>query len=124
VITPRLLRRSLRRGAQWRLLLLWWGSLLVPSALVALPGFAFLRDQLDHSTRAAQSVAWLEGATLIELLRQLGQPGPAAALGWGAAAAVICVLGVSPFVTGATVAAARGLAPLPHRAQHRGGWAG
>jgi hypothetical protein len=108
VITPRLLRRSLRRGLQWRLLLLWWASLLVPSALVTLPGFAFLRGQLDHSPRAAQNVAWLEGATLIELLRQLREPGPALALGWGALAAAICLLAVSPFVAGATVAAARG----------------
>ncbi len=121
MITPRLLRRSLRRGAQWRLLLLWWASLLVPSALVALPAFAFLRDQLDHSTRAAQSVAWLEGATLVELLRQVGQPGPAAALGWGAAAAAICLFGVSPFVAGATVAAARSDAPLRLRALMAGG---
>lgn len=107
MITPRLLRRSLRRGLQWRLLLLWWASLLVPSALVAMPAFAFLRGQLDHSPGAARNVAWLEGATLIELLRQLGEPGPAASLGWGTAAAVVCVLAVSPFVAGATVAAAR-----------------
>jgi hypothetical protein len=121
VITPRLLRRALRRGAQWRLLLLWWASLLVPSALVALPGFAFLRGQLDHSPRAAQSVAWLEGATLIELVRQLRQPGPAAALGWGAAAAAVCLLAVSPFVAGATVAAARSDDPLRLRALMAGG---
>lgn len=107
MITPGLLRRSLRRGLQWRLLLLWWASLVIPSALVALPAFAFLRGQLDHSTRAAQSVAWLEGATLIELLRQLGEPGAAAPLGWGATSAALCLLAVSPFVAGATVAAAR-----------------
>lgn len=121
MITPGLLRRSLRRGLQWRLLLLWWASLLVPSALVALPAFAFLRDHLDHSTRAVHNVAWLEGATLIELLRQLGQPGPALALGWGAASAVVCLLAVSPFVAGATVAAARGDGPLRLGALMAGG---
>ncbi|HEY6912562.1 MAG TPA: hypothetical protein VI356_24485 [Myxococcales bacterium] len=107
MITPRLLRRSLRRGLQWRLLLLWWASLLVPSSLVALPAFAFFREKLDHSTGAAWNVASLEGSTLIELLRQLRQPGPSLALGWGAASAVVCLLAVSPFVAGATVAAAR-----------------
>jgi hypothetical protein len=118
---PGLLRRSLRRGLQWRLLLVWWASLLVPSALAAMPAFAFLRAQLDHSTRAAQSVAWLEGATLIELVRRLGEPGAAASLGWGAVAAALCVLAVSPFVAGATVAAARSDEPLRLSALMAGG---
>lgn len=121
MITPRLLRRSLRRGLQWRLLVLWWASLLLPSALAAMPALAFLHARLDHSPRAAQSVASFEGATLIELIRQLGEPSAAASLGWGAVAAALCALAFSPFVAGATVAAARSDEPLRLGALMAGG---
>ena len=56
MITPRLYRRSLRGALQWRLLLLWWASLLVPGAIAAAPCAFFLRAQLDHSTRAKDVV--------------------------------------------------------------------
>lgn len=105
MITPRLFRRSLRRGLQWRLLLLFWASLALPSAIAALPVFAFVRAQLDHSTQAP--VPWLDGATLIELLRQLEENGVAASIGWSAAAGALVTLTCSPFVAAALVAAAR-----------------
>src|SRR5207248_2372492 len=56
VITPRLYSRALRGAFQWRLLALWWASLLLPGALAALPVAAFLRAQLDHSPEAARLV--------------------------------------------------------------------
>ena len=37
MITPRILRRSLRSALQWRLLLLWWASLLVPGVEDGVP---------------------------------------------------------------------------------------
>ncbi len=107
MITPRLFRRALRRSMQWRLLLLFWASLALPGLLAALPVFGFLRGQLDHSTPAAGSVAWLDGWTLIELARQLAENGAALAIGWGGGAAAATALLISPFVAGATVAAAR-----------------
>jgi hypothetical protein len=73
VITPRLFRCSLARALQWRLLFLWWASLLVPGAIAALPVFQFFRRQLDHSTRAQEVVARIDGATLLDLARQLGE---------------------------------------------------
>ena len=111
--TPRLFRRSLLRALQWRLLLLWWASLLVPGAIAALPVFHFLRRELDHSTRARDAVAFLDGSTLTDLLRQLGENGAADAVALGLAGAVLTVLLVAPFMAGAVVTAARSDEPLP-----------
>jgi hypothetical protein len=112
VITPRLFRRSLAQALQWRLLFLWWASLLVPGAIAALPVFHFFRRQLDHSTQAREVVARLDGATLLDLARQLGENGAGEAMALGFAGGALAFLFVSPFVAGATVAAARSDEPL------------
>ena len=101
MITPRLFRRSLTGAFQWRLLLLWWASLLLPGAIAALPVLRFLQRHLDHSTRA------LDGSTLMELVRQLGEDGAAASIGLGFTGGVLALIFVSPFTAGAMVAAAR-----------------
>lgn len=112
MITPRLYAKALRGPLQWRLLLLFWFSLALPGFLAALPVFAFLRGQLDHLPRARELVEGLDGATLIDLLRQLGENGAARSIGFGAAGAGLCALLFSPFVAAATVAAARSDEPL------------
>jgi hypothetical protein len=121
VITPRLFRRALHRGLQWRLLLLFWASLIVPGAVAAMPVFAFLRAQLDHWPGAGDAVANLDGRTLIELARQLGENGAAERIGGAAAAAALVALLLSPFVAGATVAAARSDETLSWRQLLAGG---
>jgi hypothetical protein len=113
VITPRLFRKSLRGALQWRLLLMWWVSLLVPGAVAALPVFTFLSRQLDHSPRAAQALPWMDGAMFLDLLRQLGENGTEQSIGLGLAGAALMLLFISPFLAGATVAAARSDEPLP-----------
>jgi hypothetical protein len=112
VITPRLFRRSLAQALQWRLLLLWWASLLVPGAIAALPVFHFFRRQLDHSTRAREVVASVDGAMLFDLARQLGENGAGEGMALGFAGGTLALLFVSPFMAGATVAAARSDEPL------------
>jgi hypothetical protein len=112
VITPRLFRRSLAQALQWRLLFLWWASLLVPGAIAALPVFHFFRRQLDHSTRAREVVASVDGAMLFDLARQLGENGAGEAMALGFAGGTLALLFVSPFMAGATVAAARSDEPL------------
>jgi len=107
VITPRLYRKASSGALQWRLLLLWWAALVVPGAVAALPVMTFLQRQFDHATLAPQSVAWMEGAVFVEVLRQLGENGAAESIGLGLAGAALVLLFVSPFVAGATVAAAR-----------------
>jgi hypothetical protein len=119
VITPRIFRRSLKAAAQARLLLLWWASLLVPGAIAALPVWSFFSAQLDHAPKARELVAFLDGATLIELLRQAAEPA-AGPIGWGFVAAAIALVAVSPAMAGAMVAAARSDEPLGLRELLRG----
>jgi hypothetical protein len=113
VITPRLHRRALAQAAQWRLLLLWWASLAVPGVIAALPVSRFLREALDHSTRAKESVAFIDGSTLIELARRLEQNGNLGAVGLGLSGAVLALVLVAPFMAGAVVTAARTDESLP-----------
>ena len=112
MITPGLVRRSLLRALQWRLLFLWWASLLVPGAIAALPVFHFLRNQLDHSPRARDAVAFLDGSMLSDLLRQLTENGAGDAVAMGLAGSALAVWMVAPFMAGALVTAARSDEPL------------
>jgi hypothetical protein len=113
VITPRLYRKAFARTLQWRLLLIWWAALVVPGAIAAMPALRFFQKHLDHSTGAARSVAWLDGPTFIELVRQLGQNGAGDSIAMGLAGAALVLLFLSPFVAGATLAAARSDEELP-----------
>jgi len=116
VITPRLYRRSLRNALQWRLLFLWWASLLLPGFVAAHPVGHYLSSQLDHSTRAKDVVAWMDASTAVDLLRHLGDAGAGEALVMGLLGAVVALLFLAPFMAGAMVAAARSDEPLPlHR---------
>ncbi|MGZ6123533.1 MAG: hypothetical protein ACXWLR_01150 [Myxococcales bacterium] len=115
MITPGLYRRSLRRGLRWRVLAVWWAALIVPGAIASAPAFAFLSQHLDHSPRGPQAVAWMDGSTLIELIRQLGEDGASRALIGGLGAAVLTLLVTAPFVAGAMVASARNDEALPFR---------
>jgi len=113
VIAPGLLRRSMRKALRWRVLLIWWCSLFVPSAIAAVPAFAFLREQLDHSTRAPGAVAWMDGATLIDLLRQASEKGASESLLAGSIGALLALLVTAPFAGGAMAASAGAGEPLP-----------
>jgi hypothetical protein len=115
VIAPGLYRRSLRRALRWRVLLLWWAALLVPGAIAGAPAFAFLRAHLDHSPRAPGIVAWMDGSTAIELLREIAQDGAWRTLILGLGAAALTLLVLAPFVAGAMVASARGEEASPFR---------
>jgi hypothetical protein len=113
VITPRLFRRALRSALQWRLLLLFWASLLIPGAIAAAPVAIFLRRQLGHWTRAEEVVAWLDGSTAVELFRQVEAPGGGIAIGFGLLGGALSLLLIAPAMAGATAAAARSDEPLP-----------
>ena len=113
MITPGLLRHALRRALRWRVLAIWWASLLVPSILAALPAFWFLRAALDHSTRAQDVAAWMDGATLIDLLRRLSENGASEALLLGLVGALFALLLTSPFAAAAMVAASAAGEPAP-----------
>ena len=114
MIAPGLMRRSLRQSLRWRVLAIGWLLLLVPTAIAAAPGFAFVRRQLDHSLAAAGSVAWMDGATLLDLVHQLlSGGGPSQALLAGGIGALLVLLLTAPFAAAAMVAASGAAEPLP-----------
>ena len=107
MITPRLISRALWRGAQWRLLLIWWAAHLMPAIIAGLPLMAFFEKHLGHSTRASSVLQRLDGATLLELARLLGENGSAQSIGFGLGGGVLVLLMSAPFAAGAAVAAAQ-----------------
>jgi hypothetical protein len=107
VITPRLLTRALWRGAQWRLLLIWWASLLMPAILAGMPLMAFFDRHLGHSTRATGLIARLDGSTLLALVRLLGENGSGQSIGFGLGGGLLVLLMSAPFAAGAAVTAAQ-----------------
>ena len=120
MITPRLFRRSLVAGAQWRLVAICWAVLLVPTLVAALPFASALSAMLDHSPRAASAVAFMDGAMMSDVLRQLGEPGPATAIPGGLLHGLLLLLVLSPIAAGALVTAARSGETLPVRDLLRG----
>jgi len=113
VITPGIFRRSLRRALRWRVLLLWWAALAVSGAIAVAPVFAFLRGQLDRSTAARDAVAWMDGPTLLELVRQVRESGAEQGILVALAVALATQLLWAPFVAAAMVASAHGDESLP-----------
>lgn len=107
MIAPGLFRRALARGAQWRVLVLWVAALLLPSALVALPVFAYLGRLLDHAPQAKGLVRALDSAALIELLRQLGEPFASDAMAQGLSLAAVATWLLAPPLAALSVAAVR-----------------
>ena len=120
MITPRLLRRSVRNALQPRLLGIFWAALIIPSAISAMPVLTFLSGALDHWPGAKGIVGHLDGATSVELLMKLTDATPAA-LNAGILGALLALLLLSPFVAGVTVAAARSDEALPTRKLLAGG---
>ena len=120
MITPHLFRRSLLAGAQWRLVAICWAVLLVPTLVAAMPLAGALSAMLDHSPRAAAAVAWMDGAMMSDVLRQLSEPGPSAAIPAGFLHALLLLLVLSPVAAGALVTAARSGERLPLRDLLRG----
>ena len=74
MITPGLLRRSLARAAQWRLLLLQLILLAVPAWIAVQPWADFLQRQLGYFPRAASATARLAPRELLDLAMQLSGP--------------------------------------------------
>jgi|GEM_PF-1513031 len=120
MITPGLIRRSLGRGLQWRFLLLWMVALFVPTLIALRPIAGFLGHQLDQWPRAKEVVATMDGATFVEVLRQLGENGANTAIQAGFAGAALTLLFLTPALAGAALALARSDETLRFTALLRG----
>jgi hypothetical protein len=116
------LRKAGRLAMQWRLLLLWLITLLIPTAFLALPMWRLLSAQLDHSVHAAELAHSLDMNSLYDLMAAMSLSGMAVAE--AGLAAVVFTLLLSPFLSAAMIAAARAPAPLSMGHLVHGGIAG
>jgi hypothetical protein len=98
--------KALKRGAQWRYLVVFVVAMLAPTGLALMPIASFLGSLFDHSTRSADLVARLDSPAFVEVLRQLGEP-TGAAIGPGLLGALLLALVVGPGLAGASVELAR-----------------
>ena len=103
------LRQSGRQALQWRLLLLWVLTLLLPTAIIALPFWASLSAALDYSLYAAQWSRQLDAVVVGDVMARLMENGMA--LGQAGFLAVLLTLLLSPFLTGMVIASASARAP-------------
>jgi hypothetical protein len=107
--TPRFgfsaVRRAARSALQWRLLVLWTGCLLLPTAIMALPVWQVLGASLDHSVHAASLAQELDLTAIADLTASHGRN--AAALGSAGIVALVLTLLLSPLLSGMVVSAAR-----------------
>lgn len=113
------LPRAARMALQWRLLLLWAAWMLVPTAIVALPVWHLLAENLDYSVHAAALARQLDMTAVSDLLAVQGKN--QLALTQAGITALVATLLMSPLLSGMAVTAARAPASLGFAALMRGG---
>ncbi|MGH8084668.1 MAG: hypothetical protein ACREPV_05270 [Lysobacter sp.] len=106
----RALFAGLGEALQWRLLLLWIVSLLLPTAIVTLPVWRALAAQFDHSLQVERIAAGFEPMAMFGAIGNIGQSG-AWFGGIGIGATVLALL-LSPWLAGMVVASIRTGYPL------------
>jgi len=108
-----------RAALQWRVLLIWLGSLLLPTLLLAAPVWSTLSAALDQSLYAPQLARVLDLVAVADILGDLRRNNTA--LGAGAIAALVLTLLLSPFLTGVVTTAGRAHEPARLRQLFAGG---
>jgi hypothetical protein len=98
--------RALRRGAQWRYLILFLVIMLMPVGLAFVPMASFLGSLFDHSPGAAALIARLDSHAFTEVLKQLGEPS-AQGVFTGAHAGLVFAAILAPALAGAAATLAR-----------------
>ena len=104
IAAPRM--SALRRGADWRYLVLFVAGMLLPSVLLFLPVLSFLGGQLDSSPRAAELLPSLDSSALVDLVKQMGEPG-GEAMAPGLRACLLAGAFFAPILAAAVVSLAR-----------------
>ncbi len=113
VMNASLLSHSLRALRQWRLLLLWTGAMLIPTALLALPLWRVLASQMDYSVHAGALAQQLDLVAIADLLAVFNRQ--EVLLGYTAIVAIGVTLLLSPALCAMALYAAR--------AEHTAGFA-
>ena len=99
------LNAGLRSLQSWRIILLWVGFTLIPTAVVSLPLGSWLSAQLDHSAYAG---AWAHILNVTEVRELVVNATHIAPVLQGALLiSLLLTLLVSPFLTGMVVASSR-----------------
>ncbi|MEO7072597.1 MAG: hypothetical protein ABI300_06355, partial [Rhodanobacter sp.] len=96
--------RAVGAATQWRLLLLWIGLLLVPTAVASVPVWRALSSLLDHSVHAGEWASHFDSLAFGDTLTALAPMAPA--LGAGALLSVVLGVLLSPFLNGMAVGSA------------------
>jgi len=94
-----------RLALQWRLLVLWVGVLLIPTALLTVPLWQIFSGQLDHTIHASELAHHLSMNAAADLMTSVVIDG--ALLKSAGAGALIVTLLLSPFLSGVAIAVAR-----------------
>ena len=94
-----------RRALQWRLLLLWIAVLLIPTAMLTVPLWQILSDQLDHSLQAADIAQHMSLNAANDLMLSMTYDG--GGIKSISMLAVVFGLSAMPFLNGAVVTAVR-----------------
>ena len=103
--TPAILVHAARAALQWRMLLLWILLMLAPTAIVAIPAWQALSDNLDQSVHAGALAQHLDLTAVADLMAARGRG--AALFANSALLALLLTLLLSPLLSGMAVTAAR-----------------
>lgn len=98
--------KAARRGGDWRYLVLFLVSVMLPSVLLFLPVQSFLGGLFDTSPRAEELVRTLDSSAFMEVMKQSGEPGTEG-MGAGFHAALLVAAIFAPILAGAVVHLAR-----------------
>jgi len=94
----------------WRIVTVWIGITLIPTAVVSWPLSSWLSAQLDHSIYAGAWARTMNVTALRELTVNAAEITPL--LQGGGVVALLLTLAFSPFLTGMVIASARATQPL------------
>ena len=97
--------RAARAALQWRLLLLWIGLMLVPTAILGYTVWSMLAENLDYSVRAAEVAHQIDLTVFADLMAAHGKA--AAGFSLAGVLALLMTLLVSPLLSGMAATAAR-----------------
>lgn len=109
------IRVGFRRATRWRLLLLCAVFTAIPAALATLPIWGLLSALLAHAPRAELLASGMEATWLADLGRAVGDLPQGQSIPGGFLGAIVVAFLLAPALTGAMLAEAGSIHPLPFR---------
>lgn len=114
-----LMRASLNPISYWRIIVLWIGIILIPTAVLSVPLGSWLSAQLDHTVYAGAWAQAINVTAVWEILVNAKEITPL--LQGGLVMSLFLTVVFSPFLTGMVVASARDARALKFLALAQGG---